>query len=352
MVVAGGAATTIGISTRVSPATVERSPLAPRLGLAAAPGLASPSARDGAAMAYDPADQDVILFGGLVSGGYWGQSVLPDTWRWDGSRWTELHPPASPPALTQAVMAYDPSSQRLVLTGGETATADGDFVAANGTWTWNGSTWSPQPTGNLPPSAGPFGLATDDATGQLILVAASDGCHGVNTWRWSGSAWVLLHSTTPPAAAYPVGLAYDPGASTLTLLASAGTCPEDMVEGAVSPTATFWSWGGLTWTSEGSSVPATLAGSGELATSATGLLLVTPNVIYRWSGSEWPTTAASPGVADAALAYDAADRQLVLFGGICTSCGGDSPLDGTWTWDGTWTLRDGSAPTANPDAPA
>jgi hypothetical protein len=125
-----------------------------------------------------------------------------------------------------------------------------------------------------------------------------------------------------------------------------------MVEGAVSPTATFWSWGGLTWTSEGSSVPATLAGSGELATSATGLLLVTPNVIYRWSGSEWPTTAASPGVADAALAYDAADRQLVLFGGICTSCGGDSPLDGTWTWDGTWTLRDGSAPTANPDAPA
>ncbi|MGA3149423.1 MAG: kelch repeat-containing protein, partial [Acidimicrobiales bacterium] len=62
---------------------------------------ASPSARYGATMAYDPATGNMVLFGGE------GRSAfLNDTWTWDGSTWTAQSPAASPPARYGASMAY------------------------------------------------------------------------------------------------------------------------------------------------------------------------------------------------------------------------------------------------------
>ena len=45
---------------------------------------ASPSARIGAAMTYDAATGNVVLFGGEDSNGV----ALSDTWLWDGNTWT------------------------------------------------------------------------------------------------------------------------------------------------------------------------------------------------------------------------------------------------------------------------
>ena len=94
-------------------------------------------------MAYDPDTQTVILFGGDD-----GQNALRDTWSWDGSRWSRLYPAVSPPSGTRALMAYDPGTHRLVLTGGYamsggdqsgsvdggTAPATFDFVNADDGW--------------------------------------------------------------------------------------------------------------------------------------------------------------------------------------------------------------------------
>lgn len=44
-----------------------------------------PTSRRAARIAYDPARNRVVLFGGDDAGG-----MLGDTWEWDGQRWTEI----------------------------------------------------------------------------------------------------------------------------------------------------------------------------------------------------------------------------------------------------------------------
>ena len=66
-----GAAAPVATWTRVAPA-------------------ASPSGRFKAAMAYDQATKQLVLFGGGVSGG----GVLGDTWTWTGANWTRSRCPA------------------------------------------------------------------------------------------------------------------------------------------------------------------------------------------------------------------------------------------------------------------
>jgi hypothetical protein len=73
---------------------------------------ASPPARSAAAMAYDPATAQLVLFGGYDG------SPHDDTWTWDGTTWTQQAPTVSPPARAEAAMAYDLATSQLVLFGG------------------------------------------------------------------------------------------------------------------------------------------------------------------------------------------------------------------------------------------
>lgn len=88
----------------------------------------SPLARSDAPVAYDAATRTVLLFGGegMISEGEYGG--LSDTWSWNGTTWTKLSPAASPAARYGASMAYDPGTNAMLLFGDE---YDGDF---NGTW--------------------------------------------------------------------------------------------------------------------------------------------------------------------------------------------------------------------------
>jgi len=59
----------------------------------------SPPARSGAAMAYDAASGDLLLFGGTGANG----QLLSDTWEFNGSSWTQMNQ-GGMPALTGASM--------------------------------------------------------------------------------------------------------------------------------------------------------------------------------------------------------------------------------------------------------
>src|SRR5258708_16069731 len=74
----------------------------------------SPPGRRGQAMAYDSAHGQVVLFGGVGA----DNTVLSDTWTWDGSNWTQRSPASSPPARNFHAMAYDSSHRQVVLFGG------------------------------------------------------------------------------------------------------------------------------------------------------------------------------------------------------------------------------------------
>jgi hypothetical protein len=342
----GAAVTTLALSAVSSHSETAGPTPAPLADTLASPPPLRPSARDDAAMAYDPATGDVILYGGLVIGNQ-ALTTLADTWSWDGARWSELHPAVSPPALSGAFLGYDPSTRDLVLTGGDTSVQGGHLADTDATWTWDGSSWSPQPEGGIPASDLINAVATDDATGQLILVTTRAGCEGTDTWRWGGTAWLLLHPSASPPPADSDGLAYDPSSASLDLFTARGGC--DGTQEAAATTPPVFSWNGSTWTPGPTPTGSVLSGSWEATTSGSGDLVVTAQGTYRWGGEAggWNHVSSSPAVGDSAIAYDEADRQVVLFGGMCSACGA-AAVPFTWTWDGTWTLRDTTAATPRP----
>ncbi len=107
-------------------------------------------------MAYDPTSGLVVLFGG-ISGG----SGATDTWVWNGTTWTQLHPSATPPAtFGRAFMDFDPVSQHLILL----TDPDQAGTPRDETWEWTGVTWTLIDT-HGPIGEGPGGLDQNPPAG-------------------------------------------------------------------------------------------------------------------------------------------------------------------------------------------
>jgi hypothetical protein len=295
-----------------------------------------PTPRFGAAMAYDPAAREVILFGGDDR-----QTALADTWRWDGRQWIELHPASSPPGLVNPMLGYDPASRRLVLAGGARL-AGGTLHPQAGSWTWDGSTWVGAPAGAVPPEAAEgagTALATDEGSGQLILVTGAGSCQGFQTWRWAGNRWLMLHPASSPAPGLLDQLGYDPRSRRLLLFSAGAGC----LGGPAVQASGLWAWDGTTWHAETAPATSQAPVPGEPSESAQGLLVQTPSSTFLWDGSGWDEAAMTGAeIVEPAIAYDAVSREVILYGGICMSCGTVAPLDETWTWDGSWRLRGGT----------
>jgi hypothetical protein len=71
----------------------------------------------------------VVLFGGETT----GYHLFGGTWTWNGTTWTKRHPAASPSARQGAAMAYDAATGAVVLFGG---VAPGAGSVDDDTWTW------------------------------------------------------------------------------------------------------------------------------------------------------------------------------------------------------------------------
>jgi photosystem II stability/assembly factor-like uncharacterized protein len=313
-------------------------------------------------MAYDPESGTVLMYGGDDGG-----STVAGTWSWNGSGWSELHPAVSPPALTQALLADDPQSHRLVLTGGS---SEWGGEAQSGTWTWDGASWSAAPQGSLPVIASEDALATDSASGQLILVTGLGvDCSDPATWQWSAGTWVQQHPATAPGPANFGRLAYDPSSGRLILY----TVPEAgcSTEATTSITTLAWSWNGSTWELE-SGAPTGSAGAtstklltaGQLVGSAKDGVLLMASAVFSRGSDGWTQIAELPGAlgelaasgaawrTGESVAYDAGDGETVLFGG--TYYVGDSQeyLGDSWTWEGSWHLTEtGTAAAPAPPTP-
>ena len=250
---------------------------------------ASPSARVGAAMTYDAATGNVVLFGGQDNAGV----ALSDTWLWDGSTWTQQAPATSPPALFFAAITYDPSIGKVVLFGGEDGTSVFD-----GTWVWDGTTWTQSPATG--PQGRYFASLAYDPTTQDVLLFGGD--YTSETWLFNGTTWTQRFPATKPPARSGAAMSYDPPGADVVLFggASAGT------SNARSDT---WTWNGTNWAQR---APAT-----------------TP-----------------PPRFGASIGHDTAANAVRLFGGDAGSQG----LSDTWMWNGgNWVEQ---SPTTSPSARA
>ena len=223
----------------------------------------SPSARSGSAMAFDPAINKMVLFGGAaticrVFGGdldlrrfrvdaavsraepahrgstpRWrmtrrsarscssaGHNFQADTWTYDGTTWTKQSPTTSPPPLAAASMTFDPRTNTLVLFGGV-----GGGVVHPDTWTYNGITWAKQSPATSPPARSDAAMAYDAADGNIVLFAGANGddetCQteqSDDTWTYDGTNWTQQSpKTSPPPGRSGARMADDSATGQLVL---------------------------------------------------------------------------------------------------------------------------------------
>ncbi len=140
-----------------------------------------PSARWEHSLAYDPANNEFVMFGGRNLAG----TALTDTWVLTCSGATTCSwatGGAGPSARYGHAMAYDPATARVVLFGGQSgATLLGDV------WAWNGASnsWSSvTPAGTAPSARVHPALAQADKIVSGLLMFGGRDAGGVKNDAW------------------------------------------------------------------------------------------------------------------------------------------------------------------------
>jgi hypothetical protein len=122
-------------------------------------------------IAYDPGRQRTVFFGGYNGG------VNVDTWQYDGSTWSQITTTGAPPAMWAGAMSYDPASQSIALTGGNT---NSGVISAM--WLFSsGTTW----TSNAGPSMrGWHAMTYDSFRGKLVVFGGWNSAPINDTWEY------------------------------------------------------------------------------------------------------------------------------------------------------------------------
>jgi hypothetical protein len=289
-----------------------------------------PSARGGAATAWDPMAGNAFIWGGSATPG----TELFDGWRWDGWRWTGVGNVGTEGLYGAALAAWGGSGP-LVRYGG-TGAANTGAVASTFTLSGSGTGWT---------SA--CGTASCGATPSTYLEPIPISELGAPR----ADQALAYYETGSPAVG---SLLYFRGQETLTVPDGAGgtttvtrsaTWKGTYDSGAADPVT--WSFvTGLT------DPPASTSGHRMTwcnASSATEVVLfggaVGPaylNQTWVWDGAAWTDrTPANPDDSPPARAFhaqfcDADSRTVVVVGGQ----GAAGKLDDVWQWNGTrWIQR-------------
>lgn len=173
-------------------------------------------------MAYDQATGDIVLFGcvgDFASGGF-----ADDTWLFNGTTWIEVASPTSPPARQLASMAYDSTTQSIVLFGGEDPPSGHSaspkiFEWIADTWSFDGSAWTQLSPSSSPPGRWGASMVYDPAVDQLVLVGGflGSGANVADTWPWDGQTWTQNSTATTMTSRDGASMDYDGSTGTIVL---------------------------------------------------------------------------------------------------------------------------------------
>lgn len=294
--------------------------------------IASPAPRYNHRMVWDGARRRVVLFGGLQP------SASAETWEWDGVTWLERRPAVSPPAASTRDalgLAFDSVRRRVVLHG------------SAGTWEWDGVTWHHPASATMPTATRDFSLAFDAASQRVVLFGgrfstfASDPMLN-ETWQWDGVSWRRASPVVAPPARVQPAMVWDAARNRVVLFGG--------YDGA-GPRTDTWEWDGTRWLERtpASAPPPEVAGAVMAFDEARQRVVLfggTAQALWEWNGVTWlntPSAVRPPFLWETALASDTTRHRVVLFGGRTLV-----PVDGTREWDGaSWAQRQ---PTTSPPA--
>jgi hypothetical protein len=144
----------------------------------------------------------VDLFGGFD--GHFYQLTM---WQWNRSDWRRLSPATVPYARSSAAVATNPAIDQVVLFGGL-----GD-VNPNNTWTYGGNTWTLQSPVTQPPLVYAASAAFDPRINAVIVFGGGSGGIDQNTtWRWFAPRgdWKQMLTTQSPPPREGAGMVHLP----------------------------------------------------------------------------------------------------------------------------------------------
>lgn len=237
----------------------------------------------------------------------------------------------SPPHRRHHALVYDPVSRRVLVIGGQMLISNSQTPVLDDVWSWDGRRWT-RVAGNTGTRMITHKLFADGASGVVAvmgrgLVARLDGA------RWSV---VVPDSMTRRESAAG---AWDPDRRRFVTFGG-------LVGGrAYDTSGETWEFDGRQWARvSGSGPPPSLGGA--MAYDAARKVMVLFGGLdtmgkkrgetWEWNGSRWSrvaTSGPSPRFG-AGIAYDARRRETIVFGGVDS---GNVKLNDTWRWDGhTW----------------
>lgn len=255
----------------------------------------APAPRYGASMAYDAADQELVLFGGCQTGGCY--PALGDTWGFYGGQWHDLSSlvGTAPSARGFSVFAWESSLSELILFGGEAGNGSSVRYLAD-TWGFAHNVWTnltSNLTGPAPPARASAVMASVGSVSPVLFGGRSAGGYLADTWSFGGTAWTNLTGGlgTAPSARAGGMMAGDPASTELVLFGGySGSYLRDT-----------WTWANGTWS--------------ELATTG------------------------PPGTYGAGFTYDSEDGYLLLYGGSIEQSGEVGTTNAYWSLEnGAWHL--------------
>jgi len=186
-------------------------------------------------VAYDSSDGYVVYVGAaLVADQIPSDLKESYTWKFSAGTWTNITASAGtpPPEREYESLVSDSATGGVLLFGGLSSNASGDFVYLNDTWTFAGGTWSQAVSNPSPPGVWGAGIA-DDAAQSVIVLFGGDTAPGTlgnlnETWVWG---------TTPPIG--ELSLSVVPSAPVPGMNASFDVA----FAGGVTPITYFWGFG-------------------------------------------------------------------------------------------------------------
>ena len=311
----------------------------------------SPISRANAAVAYNPSTGKTYVYGGNDTTNY--DNRLTDMWAWDGTTWSELTSPVTPPARECSAMAYDPARKSIILYGGQ-APPTGLVTFIDDTWEWtDAKKWTQLKPTTTPGGIAMHGMVTDTIRNKILLFGGlctsyEPGSYTAiwnNIWEWDGSAlsWTkrtpIVSFQVPTSVTRPM-ITYDEGRQKMFFFES--------LDLWVDKTA-YWEWDPISagWTKRDSpqndSLETEVVAYDSVRRRHVLLMQDWPNSNYQtWEADTvaptWYARTLSPmpqRKEDGAMVFDSKRNVTVLFG------------SGPETWEYTVTgLGDGEGCTA------
>ena len=297
----------------------------------------APSPRYGYAMADDPSLNEIVLFGGING----NVNSIGDTWVFSGHSWHNITASLStaPSPRSEASLVYDPSMQALILFGGYSLPSKEDY---NDTWEFNASGWTQlHPT--VSPGLGGSSMVYDSTDGYIFLwlEVTTGGPHYY--WTFQEGTWTNITSTvTGNLPMDDIIGANDPESGNVVFYGGFTACT-----GGLGLTYTYSGGVFRNLTSSESTFPAAVEGSTQLTYdppsggvvlfSGYSVTCAVTNQTWLFHDDTWTNLTSlsgtpPPGRWDARLAYDTVAGGAITFSGNENPVGGENSL-GDDTWD-------------------